>query len=109
MEKKVVSEKDVEMSVFADRWSKELLADRKTGFSLGVAEYGAREFGTPQVHEDQEALYVVSGFGQIRLDGEAFDVRAGTAVYVPPGCKHAARATGPEPLKVVYAHAAITS
>lgn len=109
MRKVVVREKDVERSVFEDRWSKDLITSGKNGFSLGVAEYHSKEFGMPQVHDDQEALYVSSGFGQIRLDDETFDIGPGTAIYVPPRCKHAARTTGPEPLKVVYAHAAATT
>lgn len=102
---KVILERDVEKSVFHDRWSKDLISSHVDGFSLGIAQYHSGEFGTPQVHEDQEAVYVVSGVGEMLLDGEVICLEAGTAIYVPAGCRHAARVTGDQPLDVVYAHA----
>lgn len=99
-------EREVEKSVFQDRWSKDLLTSQLAGFSMGIAQYHSNEFGTLQIHGDQEALYVVSGVGEMLLDEEIVRVEAGTAIYVPSGCKHAARAIGDRPLNVVYAHAA---
>jgi mannose-6-phosphate isomerase-like protein (cupin superfamily) len=103
---RVVHEGEVEKSVFQDRWSKDLLASQLAGFSLGIAQYHTKEFGTPQMHGDQEALYVVTGVGEMLLDEEVVRVEAGTAIYVPAGCRHAARVIGDRPLTVVYAHAA---
>lgn len=105
LKSKVIHERDVDKSVFHDRWSKDLIASHVAGFSLGIAQYHSREFGTPQVHEDQEAIYVVSGVGEMHLDDEIVHVEAGMAIYVPAGCRHAARVTGDQPLNVVYAHA----
>jgi mannose-6-phosphate isomerase-like protein (cupin superfamily) len=67
---KLVHERDVEKSVFDDRWSKDLIASHVAGFSLGIARYHSGEFGTSQVHEDQEAIYVISGIGEMHLDDE---------------------------------------
>jgi len=108
LRQKVVREKDVEKSVFEDRWSKDLITSQLAGFSLGIAQYHSREFGKPQVHGDQEALYVVSGVGEMRLDEEIIHVEAGTAIYVPSGCRHASRVIGDQPLNIVYTHAAIS-
>jgi len=105
MKLKVIHEREVEKSVFNDRWSKDLIASHIAGFSLGIAQYHSREFGTPQVHEDQEAVYVISGVGEMRLGEEMINVGAGMAIYVPAGCSHAARVTGDQPLNVVYTHA----
>jgi len=105
LESKVIHERDVVKSDFNDRWSKDLIASPVAGFSLGIAQYHSREFGTPQVHEDQEAIYVISGIGEMHLDDGIVHVEAGMAIYVPAGCRHAARVTGDRPLNVVYAHA----
>jgi len=105
MKSKVINERDVVKNVFNDRWSKDLIASHVAGFSLGIAQYISTEFGTPQVHEDQEAIYVISGTGEIRLDDEFVHVETGMAIYVPAGCRHAARVTSDQPLNVVYAHA----
>lgn len=104
-------EAEGEREEYPDRWSKDLVGgvDLPTtgGFSLGVAEYHVTEFGPPQVHDDQEAVYVVRGQGQMRIGDEVYEVHPGCAVYVPPGVPHATRRTGEEPVKVVYAHGAV--
>ena len=103
-----VHESEVARKDYADRWSKDLIggAQAKTtsGFSIGVAEYHAGEFGELQVHDDQEALYVVSGIGQVRVGEEVFEVQPGSAVYVAPGTPHATRRTAAAPVRVFYAH-----
>ena len=94
-----------------DRWSKNLVGTddipTTSGFNLGVAEYHATDFSQVQAHEDQEALYVVSGEGEIKLDDEVLRLKPGTAVYVRPGVSHSTRRTGGAPVKVVYTHGAI--
>ncbi|MGQ9513928.1 MAG: cupin domain-containing protein [Thermoproteota archaeon] len=102
----VIHEEHVEKVIFQDRWSKDLIVLESFGFSLGVAVYDTKEFGKHQVHSDHEILYIVSGGGEVLLDDEIIKVEVGTAIYIPPGCKHAARITGQLPLKVVYMHAA---
>jgi len=102
---------DVEPSVYPDRRSADLIGTDAIpttgGFNVGVAWYTATEFGEPQVHDDQEALYVVSGKGELRAGGEVFALRPGVAVYVPPGTPHGGRTTGDEPVVVVYTHGAV--
>ncbi len=94
-----------------DRWSKNLVGTEAiattNGFNLGVAEYHATDFSQVQVHEDQEALYVVAGEGEIKLDEEVLPLRPGTGVYVGPGVAHSTRRTGEAPVKVVYTHGAV--
>jgi mannose-6-phosphate isomerase-like protein (cupin superfamily) len=101
----------MERQEHSDRWSKDLVGTEGTpttaGFSLGVAEYHAQEFGPLQTHDDQEALYVVSGEGQVRVGDALHCVRPGVALYVPPNTVHATRRTGERPVKVVYAHGAV--
>jgi len=101
----VVHEDEVPKQEYPDRWSKDLIVGL-WGFSVGVAEYTETEFGEPQVHEDQEAIYIASGVGELLLGEEVHPIRPGTAAYIPPGTKHAIRRTGPEPVRVVYTHGA---
>jgi len=109
--KHVCHESAVRREIHADRWSKNLVGTRAIpttgGFSLGLAVYTETVFGERQRHEDQEALYVVSGVGEILLGDEVLRVRPGSAAYVPPGVVHATRRTGKDSVKVVYAHGAI--
>ena len=107
-----INEKDIEKSVFPDRWSKDLVNEKlfKTtaGFSLGVAEYSLKEFGKPGIHKDQEAIYIISGYGEYMLGEEIFPVSPGCAVYVPPNTNHCVRCTTDEPVKLIYTHGAIS-
>ena len=108
----ILNERDARKQEHSDRWSKDLIGGSSPvgttgGFNVGVAEYFAEAFGPLQVHEDQEAVYVISGVGEITVAGTVHRVEPGTAVYVPPRAPHATRRTGKDPVKVVYAHGAI--
>jgi len=110
-ELKPVHEDDFTAQQYPDRWSKDLIGTgdiaTTNGFNLGCAEYHATDFDAVQVHDDQEALYVVSGVGEIKLDDEVLPLEPGTAVYVGPGVSHSTRRTGDAPVKVVYTHGAV--
>ena len=111
MAKLICHEDGVKREVHPDRWSKDLVG-RSTipttrGFSIGVAVYTETQFGERQRHADQEAVYVISGVGEIMIADKVYPVRPGTAAYVPPETAHCTRRTGPEPVKLVYAHGAI--
>ena len=99
-------EQEGSKSEYPDRWSKDLIAG-SSGFSIGVAEYSTTEFGALQVHEDQEAVYVVSGVGEIRIGDAVHAIRPGSAALIPPKTEHATRRTGDAPVKVIYAHGAV--
>jgi len=107
----VTHEDKVKREIHADRWSKDLVGTKalptSAGFSIGVAEYTATEFGEMQRHDDQEAVYCVSGAGEILIGGRNHAVRPGFAAYIPPRTKHATRRTGGEPVRFVYAHGAV--
>ncbi len=105
-------EDDVERERHTDRLSSDLIGGSSpigttSGFSLGVAEYFLEEFGPMQVHDDQEAAYIISGEGQMSVNGRIYPLRAGVAVSIPPGAAHATRRTGPAAVKLVYAHGAV--
>lgn len=46
-------------------------------------------------HDDhEEVYYIISGAGEIDLDGVTRAIRDGDAVFIPIGCTHAIRNTG---------------
>ncbi len=107
----ICHETDVEKETHAERWSKDLVGTKSipttSGFSIGVAEYFQPEFGERQRHADQEAVYCISGVGEILIGDKVYPVKPGAAAYIGPGIVHCTRRTGPEPVKLVYAHGAI--
>ena len=104
---KPVHEDEIQPQVYSDRWSKNLVTEQMgatSGFNLGVALYTSDEFGEIQVHDDQEAVYVVSGVGEIRIGDKCYPVRPGSSALIPKGTPHATRRTTDQPVKVVYSH-----
>jgi mannose-6-phosphate isomerase-like protein (cupin superfamily) len=78
-----------------------------TQTSMGVSETASREFVDRKSHDDHEALFVISGEGQVQVGDDVIDVKPGTAVYVPPGAIHARRCSSDEPLQTLFAHGAV--
>ena len=106
-----VHEDQVQAHPYPDRWSKDLIGTAtiptNSGFNMGVAEYHTTAFGPLQVHDDQEAIYVVSGVGEVKVGDEVIPLRPGVADYVAPETAHCGRRTGEDPVVVVYTHGAI--
>jgi len=60
----------------------------------------------PWHSQDQEEVYfLVSGQAEMCLGEERCELRAGQAVYIPPGVFHQMTNTGPEPAVMIYAYA----
>lgn len=53
-------------------------------------------------HETEEVAYVVSGSGELRLEGETVPFERGDALFVPPGVWHAVANTGSEDVVMVF-------
>jgi mannose-6-phosphate isomerase-like protein (cupin superfamily) len=108
MQRIAVHESELPQENYPDRWSKDLIGGEAVptdaGFSLGVAEYFAPEFGGLQVHDDQEEVFIVSGLGRIRIAAAEHDAEPGRSFLLAPGTKHATRRTVEEPVRVVYTH-----
>jgi quercetin dioxygenase-like cupin family protein len=72
-----------------------LLVNEETGAraaSLGVLELQAGAGVPEHIHEDSvEMLYVEEGGAEMTIEGQVMPVRAGDAVYIPAGTRHAAR------------------
>lgn len=54
--------------------------------------------------KEDEIYYVVSGRGEMTIDGKTFDVRAGDAVLTRPGSSHGLKQTGAEDLVIMIAY-----
>jgi putative monooxygenase len=71
-----------------------LLANEETGAraaSLGVLELQGGAGVPEHIHEHSvEMLYVEEGGAEMTIEGQVMPVRAGDAVYIPAGTRHAA-------------------
>ena len=84
---------------------RELLAHRNSGIrNQSLAEARVPVGGSTQEHyhaKTEEIYFIASGQGQLRIEGEVMEVKAGDAIAIPPGRKHKLWNTGPAPLTLL--------
>ena len=86
------------------RW-KLLVAGERTeseGLVTGIAEIAPGAALMRHHHEPAETYYVVSGQGEMEIEGRTRALGPGSAVYIPPDARHTVRCNGAEPLVFVF-------
>jgi putative monooxygenase len=86
-------------------WSRMLVTERTAGgntASLGYSVFTPGTALTPVKHEAEEFAYVVSGHGELRLDGEAIPFQAGDGLFIPAGVWHGVANTGDQDVVMVF-------
>ena len=86
-------------------WSRVLLTGARVGSSsaLGFSNFAAGTSTAMLSHATEELAYVLTGQGELRLDGETVPYGAGSALFIPAGVWHAVANTGDEPVTMVFA------
>ena len=74
---------------------------------VGIAEVpvGAGRPPRGHTHEPAEVYYIISGRGEVLVDGDTYPLAAGDAVWIPANAEHVAYNVGDEPLKLLYVFA----
>ena len=74
---------------------------------VGIAEVpvGAGRPPRGHTHEPAEVYYIVSGRGEVLVEGETYALTPGDAVWIPPNAEHVAYNVGDEPLRLLYVFA----
>jgi len=67
-------------------------------YSLAHATVPAGQTSTPHALTTSEVYYILSGVGQMTIDGETQRVQPGDAVYIPPNARQFIHNPGSEPL-----------
>ena len=84
---------------------RELLAHRNSVIrNQSLAEASLPVGGSTQEHFHpcaEEIYYITHGTGEIRIEKEIREVRAGDAIAIPPGLKHKLWNTGSETLRLL--------
>lgn len=75
--------------------------------TVGIAEIPVGASPPPRGHSHDacEVYVIVSGHGQVVIDGIATEVGEGSAVWIPEGVEHFAHNTGKVPLRLMYVFA----
>ena len=86
-------------------WSRMLVTDARVGGNAASLGYSVFTPGTvlaPVKHEVEEVAYVVSGSGEIRLDGDPAPFTTGDAIHIHAGVWHAVANTGDADVVMVF-------
>ena len=86
-------------------WSRMVLNDKSVSgntASLGYSVFTPGCVTAMVSHETEEVAYVLSGTGELRLDGENVPFAAGQGLFVPAGVWHAVANTGSEDMVMVF-------
>jgi mannose-6-phosphate isomerase-like protein (cupin superfamily) len=84
---------------------KTLISGERTAseaLSLGVAQIPPGETLIRHYHAPPEVYYVIAGAGVVEIDGAAFDVGPGSAVFIPGNASHRFTNTGASVVQFVY-------
>ena len=86
-------------------WSRMLVTEGTVGGNRGSLGYSVFTPGcvTAMVcHEAEEVAYVLSGVGELRLEGEAVPFAGGQGLFIPAGVWHAVANTGAQDVAMVF-------
>ena len=91
----------------AIRWKILISGERSpsAGLVTGLAEFPVGTRLPLHHHEPPETYYIVSGRGNMVIDGLKSDIGPGSTVYIPSNAKHAVWCIGNEPLVFVFSFA----
>lgn len=86
-------------------WSRVMLTGQRVGSAsaLGFSSFAAHTATAMLSHETEELAYVLSGHGELRLEGAVVPYGPDTALYIPAGVWHVVANTGDEPVTMVFA------
>jgi len=70
--------------------------------SLGSMVFPVGGRTAPHTRETEEVIFVVRGRTAIHIAGEAHELEAGDAIYIPPGTEHYHENIGDEELEHVW-------
>ncbi|MEA2612984.1 MAG: hypothetical protein QOI52_943 [Chloroflexota bacterium] len=85
-------------------WSRVILTGDRVGSSsaLGFSSFAAGTSTANLSHATEELAYVLTGQGELRLEGETVPYAAGSALFIPAGVWHVVANTGDEPVTMVF-------
>ena len=104
-----IHQDDVETISLPGRHHKMIVRPENLGsknMCLGVVEFAPNHHATANTHEEsEEILYILSGHGEMYLNGKPEPIRPGTCVLIPPNVEHSVNNTGDEVLRAVFVFA----
>jgi mannose-6-phosphate isomerase-like protein (cupin superfamily) len=84
--------KDIDSNIFDDRWVKFAFGPQgyidSKSLNLGIVNFSKDRISLNHSHDVEEALYVLSGKGQIKIAGRIKDIKKGDFIFIPKATDH---------------------
>jgi mannose-6-phosphate isomerase-like protein (cupin superfamily) len=86
-------------------WSRVILTGARVGSAsaLGFSSFAPHTATAMLSHQTEELAYVLSGYGELRMDDGIVAFGPGSALYIPSSVWHAVANTGDEAVTMVFA------
>ncbi|MGM0366138.1 MAG: cupin domain-containing protein [Actinomycetota bacterium] len=102
----VFSLREIEVTDFEDRLVKFAFGsqgrEKTDTLNLGIVEFKTNQKASPHTHDVDEALYVLSGRGRIKIDGNYSGIREGDFALIPSGKSHLIETDRQNRLKILF-------
>ena len=99
------NEKEIIKKIFDDRWVRFAFGPQgKIGtknLNLGITEFSEGRVSRAHSHNVDEALFVLSGSGKVKIKNKVYPVRQNDFLYVPKETEHTI-ITGEHRLKIFF-------
>ena len=110
--RQVFNEEDIKKKVFDDRWVKFAFGSDGTiktkNLNMGITEFSKGKTSLTHSHDVDEALYIISGKGSVKIDEETHSIRAGDFIHVPRGINHTMITDQKSKLKIFFVFSGAT-
>ncbi len=84
--------KDIAPKIFDDRWVKFAFGPQgyidSKSLNLGIVHFSKDKISLNHSHDVEEALYVLSGKGQIKIADRIEDIKKGDFIFIPKETDH---------------------
>ncbi len=108
----VFNEEDIRKKVFDDRWVKFAFGPggmvRTENLNMGITEFSVGKTSLTHKHDVDEALYIISGKGSVKIDEVTHSIRAGDFIHVPRGSGHTMITDQKSKLKIFFVFSGTT-
>ena len=108
----VFNEEDIKKKVFDDRWVKFAFGPggmiKTENLNMGITEFSEDKTSLTHRHDVDEALYILSGNGSVRVGDKVHCIRTGDFINVPRGSDHTIITGAESKLKIFFVFAGIT-
>ena len=105
------NEKDIVKKIFNDRWVRFAFGPQGKidikDLNLGITEFKEDQVSSTHSHDVDEALFILSGSGEIKMNNEVYKVMENDFLHVPKGIDHNI-ITGSSRLKIFFVFSGAT-